>query len=85
MVGNFTFDTLIIIRIIGIDSVPLKSDVLDKTYQKNTITIASGESFDMVMTINSTGKYVIYDKDYNHTVNVNNFPGGMMTLVEIYD
>lgn len=79
---NIRFENLIS-QIVGIDSIPLKSDALDKTYEKNTVTIASGESYDLILTANSPGKYVIYDRDYNHTVNVNSFPGGMMTLAEI--
>lgn len=79
---NIRFDNLTA-RVIGVDSVPLKSSILDKTYQKNTVTIASGESYDIIITVNTPGKYLIYDRDYHHLVDVNGLPGGMMTMIEI--
>lgn len=79
---NIRFDNLPV-RIIGMDSVPLRSNTLDKTYRKNTITIAAGESYDIITTINTLGLYMIYDRDYNHLVNIDGLSGGMMTMVEI--
>lgn len=79
---NLRLDNLVA-RIVGMDSIPLNSNILDKTYQKNTITIASGESYDVIITASLPGKYLIYDRDYNHILNADSFPGGMMTLIEI--
>lgn len=79
---NIRFDNLSV-RVIGTDSVPLKSSTLDKTYRKNTVTIASGESYDIIITVNIPGMYMIYDRDYNHLVDINGLSSGMMTIIEI--
>ncbi|MHB1392402.1 MAG: multicopper oxidase domain-containing protein [Clostridia bacterium] len=79
---NIRFDSLQI-RVIGTDSVLLNSNTLDRTYKKNTVTIASGESYDIIVTINTPGMYMIYDRDYNHLVDINSLSGGMMTMIEI--
>ncbi|HCC06995.1 MAG TPA: ferroxidase [Clostridiales bacterium] len=79
---NIRFDNLTA-RVVAVDSVPLKSNILDKTYQKNTVTIASGESYDIIITINTPGKYIIYDRDYNHLVDANGLSSGMITIIEI--
>ncbi|RJQ08487.1 MAG: ferroxidase [Bacillota bacterium] len=69
-------------RVVAGDSWPLKTSI-DTTYRKNTITLGSGQSYDLLFTAPATGKYVIYDRDLNHVVNANQFPGGIITILEV--
>lgn len=71
------------VRIVAIDSWPMVSVSNDGTYLKNTITIGSGESYDVLFTAPAPGKYMIYDRNLNCAVNGNDFPGGIMTMIEI--
>lgn len=59
------------------------SDILDATYLKNTITIASGESYDLLFTAGGLGQYYLFDRDLHHLSNVNRFPGGMATRLDV--
>lgn len=70
-------------RVLAGDSWPLKSASLDATFEKNTITLGSGQSYDLLFTAPSPNQYVIYDRDLNHAVNGNDFPGGIMTVINI--
>ncbi len=70
-------------RVVAGDSRPLITPVLDKSYLKHTLTIGSGQSYDILFTAPTPGKYVLYDRNLNCCVNGNNFPGGIMTLVEV--
>lgn len=79
---NIRFDSMAP-RIIAVDSYPLNEPPIDKSFMKNTITISSGESYDLILVAPSTGKYIIYDRSYNHTVNQGAYPGGIMTLLEV--
>lgn len=57
--------------------------VLDATYLKNTITIASGESYDLLFTAGGLGQYYLHDRDLHHLSNVGRFPGGMATRLDV--
>lgn len=79
---NIRFDSMTP-RIIAVDSYPLIELQTDKSFMKNTITISPGESYELILQAPSSGKYVIYDRSYNHTVNQGAYPGGIMTLMEV--
>ena len=71
------------VRIVAVDSWPLMSASLDGTYRKNTITIGAGESYDLLFTAPPQGRYLIYDRSLQCTVNGNEFPGGIITVIEV--
>lgn len=79
---NIRLDHLLA-RIVAVDSVPLYSNSLDKTYNKNTITIAPGESYDIIAAVNSPGKYIIYERSYNYSSSTESFIGYAATLLEV--
>lgn len=66
-------------RIIAEDSYPLVSADSDLSYEKNGITLAPGQTADVIIIPTARGEYILYDRDYNHIVNAESFPGGMMT------
>lgn len=72
-------------RVVAVDSWPLKPQrgSIDATYLKNTITIASGESYDLLFTAGARGQYYLHDRDLYHLCNANQFPGGMATRLDV--
>jgi len=72
-------------RVVAVDSWPLMAGTgsIDATYQKNTITVASGESYDLLFTADTLGHYYLYDRDFQHLCNVNQFPGGMAARLDV--
>ncbi|GBF32840.1 multicopper oxidase [Desulfocucumis palustris] len=79
---NHTFRLLgITARVVAVDGWPLKADEnsLNATYLKNTITVAPGESYDLIFTVNGQGQYFLHHRDFNHPGKGNRFPGGMAT------
>lgn len=79
---NIRLDHLLA-RIVAVDSVPLYINSLDKTYNKNTITIAPGESYDIIAVVNSPGKYIIYERSYNYSSSIDSFTGNAATVLEV--
>ena len=71
------------IKVAAGDSRPLITPGLDKSYLKHTVTIGSGQSYDILFTAPAAGNYILYDRNLNCCVNGNNFPGGIMTMVGI--
>ncbi|MBO8128413.1 MAG: ferroxidase [Peptococcaceae bacterium] len=70
-------------RVVAADSFPLMTPTLDATYEKTGVTLGSGQSFDIVFTPTTPGDFYLYDREYHHLVNNNQFPGGMMTKIEV--
>ncbi|WP_092485144.1 multicopper oxidase domain-containing protein [Desulfoscipio geothermicus] len=72
-------------RVAAVDSWPLKprQGSIDATYLKNTITIASGETYDLIFTAEAEGQYYLHDRDLHHLYNVTQFPGGMATRLDV--
>lgn len=72
-------------QVVAVDSRPLfpPGSNIDARYYKNTITIASGESYDLIIDANAYGQYYLHDRDLHHLCNANNFPGGMSTCLEV--
>lgn len=71
-------------RVVAVDGRPLRGgDSLDATYLKNTLTVASGESYDLLFTAGATGQNYLHDRDLNHLCNPGQYPGGMATRLDI--
>lgn len=70
-------------RVVAEDSFPLATYERDMSYEKAGITLGSGQSADVIITPTAAGEIYLYDREYNHLVNNDQFPGGMMTKMEI--
>lgn len=75
----------IVARVMAVDAWPLwpGPQSVNTTYLKNTITIASGESYDILFTVGAKGQYYLHDRDHHHFCNADHFPGGMATRLDI--
>lgn len=69
--------------VIGKDSYPLTTSNGDATYKKTGMTLGAGQSTDIILTPENAGENYIYSREYNHLVNNDQFPGGMMTKIEV--
>lgn len=72
-------------RVIAEDGFPLASPSLDATYEITGITLGSGQSADIIIAPTTPGQYCLYDREYHHLVNNDQFPGGMMTRIDVSD
>lgn len=71
-------------RVVAVDSRPLNANgSLDATYLRNTLTVASGESYDLILTAGATGQRYLHDRDVTHLCNTGQFPGGMATRLDV--
>lgn len=70
-------------RVIAEDSFSLVNSGLDASYETMGITLGAGESVDVILTPITSGDYYLYDREYNHLVNDDQFPGGMMTQLKV--
>lgn len=70
-------------RVVAGDGYPFTSPARDTSYRKTAITLGSGQSFDIIITPEYPGEFYLRDRDYNHVVNGDVFPGGMMTRVDV--
>ncbi|MHB1044073.1 MAG: multicopper oxidase domain-containing protein [Eubacteriales bacterium] len=70
-------------RVVAGDGMPLKTPALDATYEKSTITIGPGQTYDLIYTPVSIGEIYLYDRELRCTVNTDRFPGGIMTRLEV--
>lgn len=70
-------------KIVAEDSYPLVTSAGDATYEKTGFTLGAGQSVDVIITPTTTGEYYLYDREYNHLVNIDQFPGGMMTRLNV--
>jgi manganese oxidase len=70
-------------RVVAIDGWPLVTQVSNASYLKNTIIIAAGESYDLIFTPGTVGQYYLHDRDLHHLCNVNQYPGGMATRLDV--
>ena len=71
------------VRVVAEDGWPLKTASLDASYEKRTLTLVPGRVYDVIVTPAVAGEYYLYDRDLYHAVNEGQFPGGMMTLLEV--
>ncbi len=71
-------------RVIAEDNFPLKQSGMDATYEKAGFTLGAGQSVDIIVTPTIPGEFYLYAREYNHLVNNEEFPGGMMTKLEVY-
>jgi hypothetical protein len=70
-------------RIVAEDSFPLKTRSLDATCERTGVTLGSGQRIDIILTPTTPGEYCLYDREYHHLVNNDQFPGGMMTRITV--
>lgn len=70
-------------RVVAGDGFPLVSATLDASYLKTAITLGAGQSYDLIVTPQYPGEYYFYSGEYHHVVNDEQFPGGMMTKMEV--
>ncbi|MHB8156677.1 MAG: multicopper oxidase domain-containing protein [Desulfocucumaceae bacterium] len=70
-------------RVVAGDGTALKTFSIDATYEKTTITIGSGQVYDLIFVAVIPGEIYLYDRELRCTVNAGQFPGGIMTRIEI--
>lgn len=70
-------------RVVAEDGFPLVSPGKDLSYEKAGITLGSGQSVDIILSPTIPGEYYLYDREYNHLLNNDQFPGGMMTRLDV--
>lgn len=70
------------VLVVAEDGRPRRTPALDATYEKNAVTCAAGQTADLVFTP-PEGENYLYDRDLLHLVNADEYPGGMMTFVDV--
>ncbi|HOV81010.1 MAG TPA: ferroxidase [Bacillota bacterium] len=70
-------------RVVAVDGFPLKTGQTDATCEKAGVTLGSGQRADIILTPAAPGEYYLYDREYHHLVNGDQFPGGMMTRLTV--
>lgn len=70
-------------RVVGTDGFALRSRDADGTYEKAAVTLGPGQTFDVLLRPQNTGVYYLRAREYNHVVNNDTFPGGMMTRLTV--
>lgn len=70
-------------KVVAEDSFPLATPERNTVYEKTGITLGAGQSVDLMLMPTTLGEIYLYDRQYNHLVNQDQFPGGMMTKVEV--
>lgn len=73
----------LVARVVAGDGYPLTTHTADASYEKTAITLGSGQSFDVMVTPTSPGEFYLRNRNYNHLVNLDSFPGGMMTRLDV--
>ncbi len=56
---------------------------LDSPYFKDTISIAPGERYDILLKLDQVGRYMFHDHIEQNTTNDGDYPGGMMTMLSV--
>lgn len=70
-------------RVVAGDGTPLKTPLLDTSYEKTAITIGPGQTYDLIYKAVSDGEIYLYDRELRYTVNAGRFPGGIMTSIKL--
>jgi FtsP/CotA-like multicopper oxidase with cupredoxin domain len=55
---------------------------LPAPYQADTIAVAPGERYDIILTADNPGRWMVHDHIDSHTMNGNKPMGGIMTVIE---
>lgn len=55
---------------------------LPKPYKADTISVAPGERYDIVMEANNPGRFIVHDHVDSHVANNGKYPGGPITIFE---
>ncbi|MDN5326353.1 MAG: hypothetical protein PWP41_1049 [Moorella sp. (in: firmicutes)] len=71
-------------RVLAGDARPLKIQALDATYRRHTLIIGSGQTYDLLFISDSPGQYYLFDRELHHLVSQGQFPGGMMTRIDVF-
>lgn len=71
-------------RVVAGDARPLKTAGLDATYQRHTLTVGSGQTYDLIFTAGSPGQYYLFDRELHHLAQRGRSPGGMMTRIDVF-
>jgi FtsP/CotA-like multicopper oxidase with cupredoxin domain len=58
---------------------------LPSPYQADTISVAPGERYDIVLEANNPGRFIIHDHVDVHVTNKGKYPGGPITIIEYED
>lgn len=56
---------------------------LDSPYYKDTIDVAPGERYDILFHLDQVGRYMFHDHIEQNTTNNGDYPGGMMTMINV--
>lgn len=56
---------------------------LPASYQKDTLLIGSAERYDILVTLDKAGRYMLHDHVEQNTTNAGDSPGGMMTFINV--
>jgi FtsP/CotA-like multicopper oxidase with cupredoxin domain len=70
------------VRVIAEDGWSRRNGLLDSSYLKNAVTMGPGQTCDLLY-MPLEGESFIYDRELLHLVNLDEYPGGMMTLVDV--
>lgn len=70
-------------RVIAEDAWPLTTTAVDASYEKHTLALEPGRVVDAIVTPTTPGEFYLVDRDLYHAVNEGQFPGGIMTVLEV--
>lgn len=56
---------------------------LDAPYYKDTLLVASGERYDIILRLNQVGRYMMHDHIEQNTTNAGAYLGGMTTMITV--
>jgi manganese oxidase len=56
---------------------------LDSPYYKDTLDMAPGERYDILFHFDQVGRYMFHDHIEQHTTNNGEYPGGMITMINV--
>ncbi|MGE5552498.1 MAG: fibronectin type III domain-containing protein [Betaproteobacteria bacterium] len=69
-------------RLVGEDGWPLRTPELDGTYERTAVTLGPGKTCDLLLTP-PDGRHVLYGRELLTLANVDETPGGLLTLLEV--
>lgn len=70
-------------HVVAGDGYPLITPSIDLSYNKTSVTLGSGQSYDILLTMETKSEYYLCAREYNHLVNGTEYPGGMMTKITV--
>lgn len=73
----------LVARVIAQDGYPKRAYWPDTSYQKTALTIAPGQTYDLLLRPREAGEYYLYDRALMCALNAGEFPGGMVTRIVV--